>query len=216
MTNDVKVVKLEPQITHMFNVITESSKKTLNATFFPCILFFDDSVRNFAKKPNYVYGVIIKSSLYDIKYDPPLLTKNAMKMWENYDFQRIYDATSGVSMNAFRELKKNLPHPYVSQIVLDWDLTLSVHRAIHRECITKPKKYIAAECYFGGLERMAEIKRFFRHAYWKRIKVTIITSNPVAKTNPEILKLLLSTVYGKWIPVIYSSSKMKCVETIKM
>lgn len=215
MTRDVKVAKLEPRITNMFDVITESSQKTLNATFFPCILFFDDSMRNFAKKPNYVYGVVIKSSSYDTEYDPPLLTNDAMKMWENYDFQRIYDATSGISINAFLELQKNLPHPYVSQIVLDWDLTLSVHRAIHRECITKSKKYIAAECYFGGLERMMAIKRFFRHAYWRRIKITIITSNPVAKTNPELLKLLLSTVYGKWIPVIHSSSKMKCVQTIK-
>ena len=211
MTKYVKVLRLEPNITNMFDIITESSKQTLKATLFPCILFFDDSLRNFARKPDYVYGVIIKCSPYDITYDDPLLTKKAMKMWKDYDFHRIYDATSGVSIDAFRELKKNLPHPYVSHIVLDWDLTLSMHRAIHRQCITKSKKYIAAECYFGGVERMTEIKRFFKHAYWKRVKITIITSNPIAKTNPEILKLLLSTVYGTWIPIIYSSSKMKCV-----
>lgn len=208
---NVKLLRLEPEITDMFNTIKKFSKQTLDATFFPCILFFDDSIRNFAKKPKNVYGIIIKSSSYDIQYYPPILTQKAIKMWLEYDFQRIYDATSGISTQAFRELKRILPHPYVSQIVLDWDLTLSVHRAIYRECITKSKKRTAAECYFGGVERMTEIERFFRHAYWNRIKITIITSNPIAKTNPEFLKLLLSTVYGTWIPVVYSSSKMKCV-----
>lgn len=196
-----------------FTHLIATTRGVLSATEFPAVLFFDDARRNLIGKPNFVYGFILRASGYDKKFAAPQdLSKKATELWNAYDFDKTYDASSGLTISAIHNLRMLLPNSKVSCVVFDWDLTLSQHRAIIRDAITKKKQTEAAECFFGGRLRMQELKKLFRHARCKRIPVRIVTSNPAAKDNAEPFKILLSTICASWIPIVYASEKMKYVK----
>jgi hypothetical protein len=195
-----------------FKVLTTSSKQVLPATRFPCLMFFDDSRRNLTGKADFVYGFVIKASVYDAKFSKPAsLSEKAQIMWDAHNFHKTYDANAGITIKAIRALKDLLPNSKIDCVVFDWDLTLSQHRALISDAIHSNTK-VAAECFFGGKDRMSAIKEFFRFAYWKHIRVRIVTSNPIANHNPDMIKKILATVYASWVPIIYSRQKMKYVK----
>ena len=177
---------------HLYKVMNTPCTK-------PYAIFFDDASHHFTNDCGAVFGLKVSSGRNGIG-KRPALNDEAEDLWQKNQFHKMYDSKSGVKIKTFHSLCKICSLSEVKCVIFDWDKTLSVHAGV--DTSVKPS-YRAAECYFGGEKRMKSMRRFFRMAFWKRWNVRIMTSNPVAKENASYFRRILSTVWGRWIPIEY-------------
>lgn len=165
----------------------------------PYVLFIDDTESHFSAS-FVVYGLLVKPNETSLK-----LSRNAQKKWaeQTKDFEK-YDKTLGISENGFKALqdfvKKN--HSDIRTIILDWDKTITVHGTFKTETIDK---YIA-ECYFGGMDRMKAMKRFFKECSRHKVHVIVLTCNGRARTEDGrmMFSKALSFVGGNDINIFFT------------
>ena len=185
----------------LLNELTRPYRILIHPTIYPYAIFFDDAMHHFTKDCGAILGLRVASGPNGYGHKPKLSPK-ADIMWKENRFHKMYDFRSGVKIHTFHLLCQICRSSQIKSVIFDWDKTLSMHAGLDTSV---PPTYTAAECYFGGKERMKAIRKFFRLALWKCWEIRIMTSNPAATTHLYYFKRLLVTVCGVWIPIEYVS-----------
>jgi hypothetical protein len=163
----------------------------------PYAIFFDDASHHFTRDCRAVFGLRVASGR-DGRGAPPPLSPPARALWHAHGLQRMFDPRAGVKARTFDQLRGVCGSSNVRCVIFDFDKTLSVLAGLDT---TLPPTRRAAECYFGGLERMRAMRSFFRAAFWRRWRVRVLTANPVARESVRYFRALLGAVGGAWVPI---------------
>lgn len=171
------------------------------------IVFIDDTETHFVgcEKHGIACFLIVR---HPIPCDEPLSLR-AKTVWVNSSLPRMYDPLYGIDAAGFACLTSMLGR--VKYVIIDWDRTLTLCRAISKEAGTS---YQAAECYFGGTTRMRAMRRFFGRAYFSRTRTVVLTCNPMASTHPKHMSKILRHVGGGWVPIVHTTKKIDSIRTI--
>lgn len=176
----------------------------------PYILFIDDTESHFSAS-YVVYGLLVKPTQSNMK-----LSNKAQKRWaENKNNFEKYDANLGISEDGFKGLEYfvKINHKDIRTLILDWDKTTTVHGTFKSNIIDK---YIT-ECYFGGLNRMKAMKKFFKQCKQKNVYVIILTCNSRARTEEgkSAFKKALSFVGATNVEIFFTDkSKVSHINTL--
>ena len=186
---------------HEIDVLVQPYRVAIKPKHHPFVIFFDDSPENFRGKPTReILGLIVPIPV--TTQVPQDLSNSARKYWEMNNMDAVFTG-SGLISSTFNTLcniiKKD--DSLIEGIFFDWDKTLSVFRSIRIDTINMSG---AAECYFGGKNRMKAIKSLFRCAKKHNVPISIFTANRTVTIYTKEFRNLLKKVDGHSISIYFT------------
>lgn len=157
----------------------------------PYSVFFDDSPEHHAADDR-LMGVLVPRGVAKTRATPDL-SPRARHLWFGGRLHRTYDPLSGISTASLRALSDEFRRRggCVRSVIFDWDRTLTMHKGMDRAVLWKRG---APECYFGGRARMRALRELFTVLRRRRIRVHLVSTNPLLRSCPLAFTRLLLAV----------------------